>query len=1154
MKRNYFARIIAAFLNLSIILPMLCGSAAAEDNMARYEINSNEALIVFDKKAELYNVDSLTFGSNLMATQTYVNDGTRVWSFAGAGNEPFIYIKLPESFKSSNIDGSEYDVEIQYFDSLSGYAICYYDSVNWGSEVAYELYGTSTDTWKTAKFTLNDAAFNGSINKRGDLKISFKESNSSVPVTPSPMLFRSIKVTRRAGANPVTVESYTDRTGNIFEFYNSEKKVHNEFVNTTSEKQSVNVEYCLINSENGNIAYRQKDSFVIPPKSNLLRDINIVCDICGMYEWKIDFLNDDGSVKKTFDEDQISIVKTDPNGIKSEFAWVNAHLSRYKKDSQNKLLDTILTANVGGIRMGITWGDAEPAQGNYVGEKTSDAALIRQISNLGLRVSGMLCYNNARYNSNWKVSPYIELPDTEEEYNGFKKYCEYIAKTFGDYIDYYEIWNEPNVVTFNPFTHNKPIEGAPILTRITKDARAAINKYDPTAHIASVSVTGVHLDFSKEWLTECLKNGIVDGDNGMNMMALHTYHETKSPEAAKIYELVKWYQKQVEPYGIKDIPIYISEYGVTTPDEYTGIENKTNWIVRDTILFKAHGVGDYMFLYNMEQKSIIDTAREDNFGIVTHPEPAYQVDGKTCLATQPYVAYTAMNYVLGGHVIPDGTWEPGNEIYLNRFKSEKWNSNVLTMWSADGSKSLTLDLGVDKVDYYDRYGNKTVIYGKDGIFTFLIDERPAYIVGNFERNLVKNHEPIIEYDQYRAVSAKDEGKAAFTVSVKEGSGYTVAAKALYGDDHETVTEVKDGKARVLCDVAGGLGTGTYVDVYLRKNDKNISYAQIPVDFVDNVSSELSFDIKDKSNYDDWNVTARVENNMNDTPISGYIEFSEPPELAKAGKTDIGIIGANESKDITINVPDLKEKGLRNFAYSVVTNEVTPVAFSKTYDLNIATRAKGKVVVDGTASSGEWPENTYMKADSINNYVALIGDEPWNGADDKSAKVSVMWDDENLYMHSEVTDDVYFQNQSAQNSWQCDGIQFGLLVDTGEEAFTAIGQANTVFNEFAIALLSDGKTVETYRHKAQFDRTPTGLCETAKGAAVRNGNKTYYEWSMPWEDIVGIKGWKPQVNQKLGFSIMWNDNDGNGRKGWIEYASGIGRVKDAKKFTQLQFVD
>ena len=54
---------------------------------------------------------------------------------------------------------------------------------------------------------------------------------------------------------------------------------------------------------------------------------------------------------------------------------------------------------------------------------------------------------------------------------------------------------------------------------------------------------------------------------------------------------------------------------------------------------------------------------------------------------------------------------------------------------------------------------------------------------------------------------------------------------------------------------------------------------------------------------------KVENNMNDTPISGYIEFSEPPELAKAGKTDIGTIGANESKDITINVPDLKEKGL-----------------------------------------------------------------------------------------------------------------------------------------------------------------------------------------------------------------------------------------------------
>ena len=82
----------------------------------------------------------------------------------------------------------------------------------------------------------------------------------------------------------------------------------------------------------------------------------------------------------------------------------------------------------------------------------------------------------------------------------------------------------------------------------------------------------------------------------------------------------------------------------------------------------------------------------------------------------------------------------------------------------------------------------------------------------------------------------------------------------------------------------------------------------------------------------------------------------------------------------------------------------------------------------------------------------------------------------------------------------------------------------------------------------------GEFSAGTAAAVRKGNVTCYEWSMPWSEIVGIKGWHPLPNQKLGFSMLWNDNDGDGRKGYIEYASGIGTAKDKKLFTNLLFID
>lgn len=46
-------------------------------------------------------------------------------------------------------------------------------------------------------------------------------------------------------------------------------------------------------------------------------------------------------------------------------------------------------------------------------------------------------------------------------------------------------------------------------------------------------------------------------------------------------------------------------------------------------------------------------------------------------------------------------------------------------------------------------------------------------------------------------------------------------------------------------------------------------------------------------------------------------------------------------------------------------------------------------------------------------------------------------------------------------------------------------------------------------------------------------------------------WKGRVQGlKLKFSLLLNDNDGSGRRGWLEYNSGIGASKDSNLFGDL----
>lgn len=70
----------------------------------------------------------------------------------------------------------------------------------------------------------------------------------------------------------------------------------------------------------------------------------------------------------------------------------------------------------------------------------------------------------------------------------------------------------------------------------------------------------------------------------------------------------------------------------------------------------------------------------------------------------------------------------------------------------------------------------------------------------------------------------------------------------------------------------------------------------------------------------------------------------------------------------------------------------------------------------------------------------------------------------------------------------------------------------------------------------------GPIEGGEMVVVRNEDKklTTYEICIPWQHLYPSTDYNPRGNEARVFSILINDNDGTGRHGYLEYATGISK--------------
>lgn len=233
-------------------------------------------------------------------------------------------------------------------------------------------------------------------------------------------------------------------------------------------------------------------------------------------------------------------------------------------------------------------------------------------------------------------------------------------------------------------------------------------------------------------------------------------------------------------------------------------------------------------------------------------------------------------------------------------------------------------------------------------------------------------------------------------------------------------------------------------------------------------------------------------------------------------------------EVTLTVTDNTDIAIGTRMKVVVSKGTNPPQRVK---YNVA-HAPTSPKVDGNLS--DWQGHTWISLTG-KDYDKLNAD--WGGNSDLKADAAFLWTPQGLYFAARVTDQSHNNTHSTGNLWQGDSIQLAIDADNDRQGppFDTDGDY-----QFGFALAKGKSSWER-------DTAPQGA-PAAKPtvSVVRSGKMTLYEVFLPASQLAPLTF---ATGQKFSVSFLVNDDDGKGRKGWLQWSPGIARSKDPSQYPE-----
>jgi hypothetical protein len=147
------------------------------------------------------------------------------------------------------------------------------------------------------------------------------------------------------------------------------------------------------------------------------------------------------------------------------------------------------------------------------------------------------------------------------------------------------------------------------------------------------------------------------------------------------------------------------------------------------------------------------------------------------------------------------------------------------------------------------------------------------------------------------------------------------------------------------------------------------------------------------------------------------------------------------------------------------------------------------------------------------------------SDDLSAKAIIAYDEKQLTLIVSVIDDHHSQPEAGGSAWLGDSVQLAFVPKDSDS-----------FVEMLFYRTNDNRS-------GMYCFDPETVIENVEYTIDRDKIRTLYKISLPSR----LLDMKMTSNNQIRFSFIINENDGDGRKGYLRWSDGIGNGKDPDKF-------
>ncbi|MCX7718465.1 MAG: beta-galactosidase [Candidatus Sumerlaeaceae bacterium] len=217
-------------------------------------------------------------------------------------------------------------------------------------------------------------------------------------------------------------------------------------------------------------------------------------------------------------------------------------------------------------RTDFWWNVVEPEEGKW-DFSTADRGVAMLREN-GVQMFPILCYG-----AGWRNT---EGPSTEEEREEWGRYVETVVQRYKGHAQYWEVWNEPNILPFW-----RPVPDPAAYAALLKVTAERARKANPQVRLVAFTTAGFDLPFIERVLQ-------LAGTDCFDAVSYHFYR-AKNPEELTVEEVDK-FRLVLERFG-KRCPIWVTEMGVTT-DFAEGVSEELQGVnlVRQILLLAGAGV------------------------------------------------------------------------------------------------------------------------------------------------------------------------------------------------------------------------------------------------------------------------------------------------------------------------------------------------------------------------------------------------------------------------------------------------------------------------------------------------------------------------------------------------------------------------------------